>query len=114
MNNLCFDTYVYVGVRVYIDYTNTCNKPYYFVFQSNEVGGSTHMEKEGLIRSLSACDSENLKIDVLVTDRHPQVQKHMRTKRTDIHHYYDPWHITKGESVFITSSEISVSVFIQS
>ncbi|KAL2079798.1 hypothetical protein ACEWY4_025542 [Coilia grayii] len=64
--------------------------------QSNEVGGSNNMEKEGLTRSLSLLESCGVNIDCIVTDRHPQVQKFLRER--NITHYYDVWHFAKGIS----------------
>lgn len=46
--------------------------------QSNEVGGSSHMEKVGLERVLNFLDKESLTVDVLVTDRHSQINKWIR------------------------------------
>jgi len=64
--------------------------------QSNEVGGSTHMEKEGLIRSLTFLEACGIDIDCIITDRHPQVQKFLREEKYN--HYYDVWHFAKGFS----------------
>ncbi|XP_026081932.1 uncharacterized protein LOC113058347 isoform X3 [Carassius auratus] len=64
--------------------------------QSNEVGGSCHMEKEGLKRSLALLESRGVNLDCIVTDRHPQVQKFLRER--NITHYYDVWHMAKGIS----------------
>ncbi|XP_059897595.1 uncharacterized protein LOC132449789 isoform X3 [Gadus macrocephalus] len=64
--------------------------------QSNEVGGSAHMEKEGLKRSLALLESRGVHLDCIVTDRHPQVQKFLRDR--NITHYYDVWHFAKGIS----------------
>nr|XP_055069990.1 uncharacterized protein LOC129450961 [Misgurnus anguillicaudatus] len=64
--------------------------------QSNEVGGSYHMEMEGLKRSLSLLEERGVTLDSVVTDRHPQIQKFL--KETRIKHYYDVWHIEKGLS----------------
>nr|XP_055062763.1 uncharacterized protein LOC129445807 [Misgurnus anguillicaudatus] len=64
--------------------------------QSNEVGGSYHMEKEGLKRSLDLLDSNGLTVDYIVTDRHPQIQKFLRER--SITQYYDVWHFEKGLS----------------
>ncbi|XP_056432858.1 uncharacterized protein LOC130371195 isoform X4 [Gadus chalcogrammus] len=64
--------------------------------QSNEVGGSTHMEKEGLKRSLALLESRGVHLDCIVTDRHPQVQTFLRER--NITHYYDVWHFAKGIS----------------
>lgn len=64
--------------------------------QSNKVGGSCHMEKEGLKRSLALLESRGVNLDCIVTDRHPQVQKFLRER--NITHYYDVWHMAKGIS----------------
>ncbi|KAG7454045.1 hypothetical protein MATL_G00263980 [Megalops atlanticus] len=64
--------------------------------QSNEVGGSYHIEMEGLKRSLALLEERGITLDSIVTDRHPQIQKFL--KETRIKHYYDVWHIEKGLS----------------
>ncbi|KAK7880788.1 hypothetical protein WMY93_032569 [Mugilogobius chulae] len=64
--------------------------------QSNEVGGSAYMEKEGLKRSLTLLESKSVQIDYIVTDRHTQVQKFLRDRGTT--QYYDVWHLVKGLS----------------
>lgn len=69
----------------------------FFYNQSNEVGGSNYMEKEGLKRSLDLLRAHSVTFDSIVTDRHPQVQKFLR--EANITHYYDVWHIEKGMCV---------------
>ncbi|KAG7479568.1 hypothetical protein JOB18_028925 [Solea senegalensis] len=64
--------------------------------QSNEVGGSYHMEKEGLKRSLALLEERGVTMESIVTDRHPQIQKFLR--ESNITHYYDVWHMEKGLS----------------
>ncbi|XP_041958231.1 uncharacterized protein LOC121716101 [Alosa sapidissima] len=64
--------------------------------QSNEVGGSHNMEKEGLKRSLQLLESKGVAVDYIVTDRHPQIQKYLCEQK--ITHYYDVWHLEKGLS----------------
>ncbi|XP_063072440.1 uncharacterized protein LOC134463131 [Engraulis encrasicolus] len=64
--------------------------------QSDEVGGSYHMEKEGLVRCLENMESNGLKIQYIVTDRDPQIQKFLREK--NIPQFYDVWHFEKGLS----------------
>lgn len=73
--------------------------------QSNEVGGSYHMEKEGIKRCLDLLDSNGLVVDYIVTDRHPQIQKYLRER--SITHFYDVWHFEKG-----TSSSLFMSVWL--
>ena len=47
-----------------------------FFLQSNEVGGSYHNYREdGLDRVLSHLHEQSLDVDVLVTDRHRQINK---------------------------------------
>ncbi|XP_039541035.1 uncharacterized protein LOC120488385 isoform X2 [Pimephales promelas] len=61
--------------------------------QSNEVGGSYHMEKEGLKRGLDLLDTRGVTLDCIVTDRHPQIQKFLRER--NVNQFYDVWHIEK-------------------
>ncbi|XP_074544649.1 uncharacterized protein LOC141804189 [Halichoeres trimaculatus] len=64
--------------------------------QSNEVGNSVRMEKEGLSRSLVFLEECGVKVACLVTDRHTQVQKFIREQRPNIDHFYDVWHLCKA------------------
>jgi len=64
--------------------------------QSNEVGGSYHMELAGLERSMELLKANGLIPGVVVTDRHPSVQKWMRDNLPETVHYYDVWHVAKG------------------
>ncbi|XP_063054475.1 uncharacterized protein LOC134448750 [Engraulis encrasicolus] len=64
--------------------------------QSNEVGNSQRMEREGFERSLHFLESEGLDIGAIVTDRHPSIGKFMREQRPSIRHLYDTWHVAKG------------------
>ena len=41
----------------------------------------------------------NLEVDVLVTDRHKQINKWLREAHPKIKHYYDIWHVAKGMCV---------------
>lgn len=62
----------------------------YVIPQSNEVGGSYHMEKEGLQRVLSFLGDNCLYyVQVLVTDRHKQINKWLRETHPSITHYFD-------------------------
>ncbi|XP_078327710.1 uncharacterized protein LOC111106332 isoform X2 [Crassostrea virginica] len=71
--------------------------------QSNEVRGSFHMEKEGFIRSVDFIESKGLKIEKLVTDRHLQIQKHVRENMPNTTHNYDVWHVAKGFKKKVTA-----------
>lgn len=66
--------------------------------QSNEVSGSYHMEKEGLERVLEHLQQQGLTVQVLVTDRHKQINKWLRESHPAITHYYDVWHVAKGKN----------------
>lgn len=44
------------------------------LIQSNEVGGSSRMEKEGLLHSMDFLQTIGLSVDMIITDRHPQIQ----------------------------------------
>lgn len=64
--------------------------------QSNEVKNSYGMELEGLKRALHHLQEEGMTISDLVTDRHSQVKKFMRTECPSINHWFDVWHVAKG------------------
>lgn len=63
--------------------------------QSNEVGGSYHMEKEGLKRGIKFLYDKDLKVKVLLTDRHKQINKWLREEHQEVKHYFDIWHVAK-------------------
>ena len=54
------------------------------------------MEKEGLERVLDFLELRRLKVAILVTDRHKQINKWLRENHPEITHYYDVWHVAKG------------------
>ncbi|XP_061622218.1 uncharacterized protein LOC133474470 isoform X1 [Phyllopteryx taeniolatus] len=64
--------------------------------QSNEVGGSKHMEKEGLKRSLAVLEERGVTLQSIVTGCHPEIEKFLG--EANITHYYDVWHMEKGLS----------------
>ncbi|KAG1926991.1 uncharacterized protein LOC120480138 isoform X3 [Pimephales promelas] len=65
--------------------------------QSSEVGGSRRrMETEGLRRSLDVLEESGVKLDCIVTDRHPHILKFLKDRK--INHYYNVWHMVKGLS----------------
>ncbi|XP_078690674.1 uncharacterized protein LOC144921496 [Branchiostoma floridae x Branchiostoma belcheri] len=63
--------------------------------QSNEVGGSYHMEQEGLRRSLEKME-DFVEVGTLVTDRHVGINKMVREEHPAIQHLFDIWHVAKG------------------
>ena len=54
------------------------------------------MEKEGLNRCINFLKDSKLEMDVLVTDRHKQINKWLQETHPKIKHYYDIWHAAKG------------------
>ena len=54
------------------------------------------MEKEGLNRCINFLKDSKLEVDVLVTDRHKQINKWLQEAHPKIKHYYDIWHVAKG------------------
>lgn len=70
-------------------------------FQSNEVGSSYHMEKEGLLRGLKFLVENMLDIKLLVSDRHKQISAWLRSEWPNIEHRYDVWHVAKGKLIII-------------
>ena len=54
------------------------------------------METEGLQRVLDFLKNEGITVDVLVTDRHKQINKWIRENHPSVIHYYDIWHVAKG------------------
>lgn len=57
------------------------------------------MEKEGLHRVLEFMKEKDLKVGILVTDRHQQITKWMREQHPNVKHYFDVWHVAKGECI---------------
>ncbi|KAF3847117.1 hypothetical protein F7725_020145 [Dissostichus mawsoni] len=66
------------------------------VLRSNEVGGSYHMEQEGLVRALQLLEKNFVEVDTLVTDRHMSINKMLRENHPAIEHLFDIWHVAKG------------------
>lgn len=69
----------------------------FFFLQSNEVKGSSHMELAGLKRAMGFL-KDHVNIKTLVTDRHSMVKKYMKDCHAEKNHYFDVWHIAKGNS----------------
>lgn len=57
------------------------------------------MEKDGLRRSLDRLEESGVKLDCIVTDRHPQIQKFLKDRK--IIHCYDVWHMAKGNAYIL-------------
>ncbi|CAN7945662.1 unnamed protein product, partial [Ixodes hexagonus] len=54
------------------------------------------MELEGLKRSLTIFEANSLIVDVLVTDRHPQLNAWLAREHSEICHLFDCWHVGKA------------------
>lgn len=57
------------------------------------------MEKEGLSRTLQYLSANHLTVDVLIMDRHRQINKWIRETYPSIAHYFDVWHVAKGKTI---------------
>lgn len=57
------------------------------------------MEKEGLHRIMEFMKGEDVRVGVLVTDRHRQINKWLRETHPTVKHYFDVWHVAKGINV---------------
>ena len=68
------------------------------------------MEKEGLDRALKFLKDSGVPVGVLVTDRHTQINKWLKESHEEMKHYFDVWHVAKGE--FHRHKNISHAVFI--
>ncbi|XP_067290036.1 uncharacterized protein [Pseudorasbora parva] len=66
------------------------------LIQSNVVGNSQRMEKEGLQRCLRQLEHRGVRVHTIVTDRHPAVMKFLKENRPDVVHKFDAWHMAKG------------------
>ena len=55
------------------------------------------MELGGLKRTLYTLSRGGITYQVLVTDRHGQARKFMRTEQKNTRHYFDVFHVTKCE-----------------
>ncbi|KAI7803826.1 hypothetical protein IRJ41_012114 [Triplophysa rosa] len=78
--------------------------------QCNEVGGSYHMEKEGLQRCLDHLESNGLEVEYIITDRHPQIQKFLRER--NVVQFYDVWHFEKGLSKKLNKLSLKKEYYI--
>jgi hypothetical protein len=57
------------------------------------------MELQGLQKSLQKVDKKKIKIQSFTTDRHSSVKKYMREQRPSVTHWFDVWHVAKGENI---------------
>lgn len=54
------------------------------------------MEHEGLKRAIQVVSNARLHIAEIITDRHKQNTAWIRTNLPDSRHYFDIWHVSKG------------------
>eukprot|EP00794_Sanderia_malayensis_P011589 gene11589-12783_t len=64
--------------------------------QSNEVGGSTHMELAGLKSGLEEMEEHGINFQTIVTDRHGGVKKYTREQKPKKKHCFDVSHVAKS------------------
>lgn len=73
------------------------------------MSSSNAMELEGLKRCKLQLEALDLKPVSLTTDRHLQIQAYMRKSWPEVEHFYDTWHISKGDNAYVG---VTVSVQI--
>ena len=66
------------------------------MLQCNETTSSNAMELEGFKRGLAYLEENEVEIEYLVTDRHPSIRKFMREEKPETIHFFDCWHMAKG------------------
>ena len=82
------------------------------MFQSSEVANSNACELEGLERSMAFLAESGLAVDTVITDRHKSVAKYLREEHPAVKHYYDTWHVAKGNILsFLLHSRTSAVPF---
>ena len=48
------------------------------ICQCTQAGNSNRMEKFAFVKALNGLKNENIKTEMLITDRHSEIRKHMR------------------------------------
>ena len=66
------------------------------VVSVSQVANSNQMEKKGFVTTLGNIEANGIKVDIISTDRHPQIKKDMRVNHAEIDHQFDPWHLAKS------------------
>ena len=64
--------------------------------QVTEVGNSNRMEKVGFKKVLSLVKGDGIILSQITTDRHAEIQKHLREEESDIDHQFDVWYFVKN------------------
>ena len=57
------------------------------------------MELDALKICLQELKEKQITVETLTTDRHPHVESYMRREEPTITHYFDTWHVVKGNEV---------------
>ena len=60
---------------------------------------ATWCELEGLKRLVSFMESKDLDVEALIKDRHRQCGKWIREQMPQTKHYFDVWHVAKGNCI---------------
>ena len=66
------------------------------ICQSTQAENSNRMEKFAFVKLLNGLKNVNIKIEILTTDRHCQIRKHMQEEEQNIDHQFDVWHFRKN------------------
>ncbi len=58
-------------------------------------------------------EDHDLSVDLLVTDRHRQIEKWLKTDQPDITHKYDVWHVAKCKLLHLFLNKATFADSIQ-
>lgn len=84
-------------------YLIKCVRTYINMFlQSTETTSSNAMELEGFKRCRQELHSFSIELASVTTDRHLGIAKYMREEWSEVQHFFDTWHISKGMVITIT------------
>lgn len=75
--------------------------------QSTEVSSSNRMEAEGLQRCLNYLRTQEMSVDILVTDQHLEGKASLRDHYPEINHRFDVWHAAKGMIIYSSTAGVS-------
>ena len=64
--------------------------------QCTLAGNSNRMEKFASVKVLNRLKNENIKIEILTTDRHSQIRKHMQEEEKNIGQQFNVWLFCKN------------------
>ncbi|KAM4726695.1 uncharacterized protein FYW61_012459 isoform 2-T4 [Anableps anableps] len=66
------------------------------IVECNGVQGRATVELEGLKQGICILEQHGLIVTELITDRHAQVCKWLKTEKPNIKHWFDVWHVSKS------------------